>query len=61
MAIETLAARPELDAALSDATAALAEDWDEAGFAEQTRLLEARRRADQRLAALAQGEDGEND
>lgn len=61
MAIETLAARPELDAALSEATAALAEDWDEAGFAEQTRLLEARRQADQRLAALAQGDDGEND
>jgi DNA primase len=58
MAIEALAARPELDAALSEATAALAMDWDETGFAEQTRLLEARRQADQKLAALAQGEDG---
>ncbi len=57
MAIEALAARPELDAALAAATARLGEDWDEGGFAEQTRLLEARRAADRRLAALAQGDD----
>ena len=56
MAIEALAARPELDAALAAATARLAEQWDETGFAEQTRLLDARRKADQRLAALAQGD-----
>jgi DNA primase len=56
MAIEALASRPELDAALAAATARLQEVWDEAGFAEQTRLLEARRAADQRLAALAEGD-----
>jgi DNA primase len=56
MAIEALAARPELDAALAAATARLTEKWDEAGFAEQTRLLEARREADQKLAVLAQGD-----
>lgn len=55
MAIEALAARPELDAALAAATARLQADWDEAGFAEQTRLLEARRAADARLATLAEG------
>jgi DNA primase len=57
MAIEALASRPELDAALAAATARLQEVWDEAGFAEQTRLLEARRAADQRLAALAEGDN----
>jgi DNA primase len=59
IAIEALAARPELDAALAAATARLTEKWDETGFAEQTRLLEARRAADQRLAALAQS-DGDD-
>ncbi len=59
MAIEALAARPELDAALAAATARLSAEWDEAGFAEQTRLLEARRAADQRLAALAEGGYGD--
>jgi DNA primase len=54
MVIEVLAARPMLDSALSAATARLAEQWDEVGFAEQTRLLEERRAADQRLAALVQ-------
>ncbi len=57
MAIEALASRPELDAALAAATARLQENWDEAGFAEQTRLLEARRAADQKLAALAEGDN----
>jgi hypothetical protein len=37
----------------------LQEVWDEAGFAEQTRLLEARRAADQRLAPLAEGDKDE--
>ena len=59
MAIEALAARPELDAALAAATARLADAGDEAAFAEQTRLLEARRAADQRLAALAEGGYGD--
>ncbi len=57
MAIEALAARPALDAALAAATARLAEKWDEGGFAEQMRLVEALGDADRRLAALAQGED----
>ncbi len=59
MAIEALAARPELDAALAVATARLADEGDDAAFAEQTRLLEARRAADQRLAALAEGDYGD--
>jgi DNA primase len=59
MAVEALAARPELDAALAAATARLADEWDDAGFAEQTRLLEARRAADQKLAALAEGDSGD--
>ncbi len=59
MAIEALAARPHLDAALAAATARLADEWDDAGFAEQTRLLEARRAADQKLAALAEGDYGD--
>jgi len=57
MAIEALAARPALDAALAAATARLAEKWDESGFAEQMRLVEALGDADRRLAALAQGEE----
>ncbi len=60
MAIEALAARPELDAALAAATARLAENWDETGFAEQMRLLEARREADAKLASLAE-RDGNGD
>jgi DNA primase len=54
MVIEVLAARPMLDSAISAATARLSEQWDDAGFAEQTRLLEERRAADQRLAELVQ-------
>lgn len=57
MAIEALAARPALDAALAAATVRLAEQWDENGFAEQMRLVEALGDADRKLAALAQGED----
>lgn len=57
MAIEALAARPALDAALAAATARLAEKWDESGFAEQRRLVEALGDADRKLAALAHGED----
>ncbi|WP_157217024.1 DNA primase [Flavisphingomonas formosensis] len=58
VAIETLAARPELDAALAAATARLMEAPDEAGFAEQRRLRAAREEADRSLAALAQPQDG---
>ncbi len=57
MAIEALAARPALDAALAAATARLAEKWDESGFAEQMRLVEALGDADRKLAALAHGDE----
>lgn len=59
MAIEALAARPALDAALAAATARLAEQWDEGGFAEQVRLREALSEANQKLAALAHGAEDE--
>ena len=52
--------REAVDAALAAATARLAENWDETGFAEQMRLLEARREADARLASLAE-RDGNGD
>ena len=52
LAIETLAARPGLDAALEAATARLKEDGDEAAFAEQQRLRAARDEADRQLATL---------
>ncbi|MDB5682539.1 MAG: primase [Sphingomonas bacterium] len=57
-AIEALAARPELDAALAAATARLMAAPDEAGFAEQCRLLAARDAAEQTLAELVQGDEG---
>jgi DNA primase len=57
MAIEALASRPELDAALAAATARLADGGDEEGYAEQMRLMAARREADQKLAALVQGDE----
>ena len=57
-AIEALAARPELDAALAAATDRLMTAPDEAGFAEQRRLRAARDEADRSLAALANGADG---
>ena len=52
LVIETLAARPALDAALNAATARLEEEGDEAAFAEQQRLRTARDEANRRLAAL---------
>ena len=57
MAIEALAAQPALDAALAAATARLAENWDEHGFAEQQRLMQALDAASMKLAELAQGDD----
>ena len=57
MAIEALASRPELDAALAAATARLADDGDDEGLAEQMRLMSARLDADQKLAALVQGDE----
>jgi DNA primase len=59
MAIEALAARPQLDAALAEATARLMETWDEGGFAEQKRLRTALEKANQVLADLSQGDSGD--
>jgi len=55
LAIETLAARPGLDAALEAATARLKDDGDEAAFEEQQRLRAARDEADRQLATLFEG------
>jgi len=52
LAIETLAARPGLDAALAAATARLKDEGDEAAFREQQRLRAARDEADTQLATL---------
>jgi DNA primase len=52
LAIETLAARPGLDAALEAATTRLKELGDEAAFQEQQRLRAARDEADRQLATL---------
>ena len=54
--IEALAARPQLDAALAEATARLAEDWNEGGFAEQMRLRVALDEANSKLIELSQGD-----
>ncbi|HEY5712315.1 MAG TPA: DNA primase [Allosphingosinicella sp.] len=58
LAIETLAARPGLDAALEAATARLKDEGDEAAFQEQQRLRAARDEVDRQLATLfeAQGD-----
>lgn len=58
LAIDTLAARPGLYAALEAATARLKEDGDEAAFQEQQRLRAARDEAEHRLAALIEGDAG---
>ena len=58
-AIEALASRPELDAALAAATARLMAAPDDAVFAEQLRLRDARNAAEIALAALVQDDDGE--
>ncbi|QPQ55753.1 DNA primase [Allosphingosinicella flava] len=56
LVIETLAARPALDAAFEAATARLKEDGNEDAFAEQQRLRAARDEADRRLAALMESD-----
>ena len=56
LVIETLAARPGLDAAMEAATARLKDEGDEAAFQEQQRLRTAREEADRRLAALIEGD-----
>jgi DNA primase len=58
LVIDTLAARPGLDAALEAATARLKEQGDEAAFQEQQRLRAARDEADRQLAALIEGDAG---
>ena len=56
LVIETLAARPGIDAALDAATGRLQEGGDEAAFAEQQRLRAARDEADWQLATLIEGD-----
>jgi DNA primase len=56
LVIETLAARPGLDAALAAATERLKETGDEAAFQEQQRLRAARDEAERQLATLVEGE-----
>ena len=55
LVIETLAARPGLDAALDAATSRLKQAGDEAAFQEQQRLRTARDEADRQLATLIEG------
>jgi DNA primase len=59
LVLDTLAAKPGLDAALAAATARLKENADEAAFAEQQRLREARDEADRQLAALMESDAAE--
>ncbi|MBA3676250.1 MAG: DNA primase [Sphingosinicella sp.] len=61
LVIETLAARPGLDAAMEAATARLKEAGDEAAFQEQQRLRAARDEADRQLAALLESDAGQTD
>ncbi len=56
LVVETLARRPELDAALDAATDRLKEGWDEAAFVEQQSLRSARDEANRKLAALIEGD-----
>jgi DNA primase len=61
LVIDTLAARPGLDAALEAATARLKEEGDEAAFQEQQRLRAARDEADSQLATLIEANAAETD
>ena len=56
LVMETLAARPGLDAALEAATARVKDQGDGSAFEEQTRLLRARHEADAQLATLIEAE-----
>ena len=56
LVIDTLAARPGLDAALAAATARLKERGEEEAFLEQQRLRAARDEADRQLATLIEGD-----
>ena len=57
-AIQVMVERPEVDAALADATARLQESFDETTYGEQQRLLEMRVEIDRRLANLMQDDEG---
>jgi DNA primase len=52
LAIETLAARPGIEAAIEAATTRLGKAWEDEAFEEQKRLLAAREEADRQLATL---------
>ena len=56
LAIETLAAKPGIDAALEAATARVMDEGDDVAFEEQKRLLVARHEADTQLATLFEAE-----
>jgi DNA primase len=58
LVIDTLAARPGLDAALAAATARLKEKGEETAFVEQQRLRAARDEADRQLATLIESDGG---
>jgi len=58
LVIDTLAARPGIDAALEAATARLKDDGDEAAFQEQQRLRAARDEVERQLATLIEGDAG---
>ena len=57
MTIEVVSVRPELDAALAAANDRIRNGTDDDSYAEQQRLMTARRDADQKLAALVQGDE----
>jgi DNA primase len=57
-AIQALVERPEVEAALAEATRRLKESFDETAYGEQQRLLEMRVEIDRRLANLMQGDEG---
>ena len=56
LAVETLLAKAEIEAALADATRRLERDFTESAYAEQQRLIEAKARYNDRLASLAGNE-----
>jgi DNA primase len=61
LVLDTLAARPGLDAALEAATARLKESGEEAAFQEQQRLRAARDEVDRQLATLIEANAAETD
>ena len=55
-ALEAVIARSEIEAALAEATLRLKQDFSETAYAEQQRLIEARKSYNDRLALLASSE-----